>query len=595
MNKIIEQYKAMHDISDTEWHYLKHPEDRPLPDATAFKDGQHFLRTLYNQQHKEITIMPDYDADGVTSGIYAYYGLQVLGIGKQVNIYFPNADDGFGVSPTSVHKAVAQFPNTQVLLTTDNGTSAVEGVKTANALGLTVLITDHHEGDIEEPDALAIINPNRVGDPYPFKGLSGGHVIHKVLWTYMKQVCPDKQEALEMLAPLVGLSTVADVMPIQDENHSMVKQALALMNRDDLVNQLGGVIQRHPVLEPYANGLVALLNVLEQHNKAKRPFTENTFGWVMGPLMNTPRRLTNKPDLSFEMFLQPSWEDAVKHAHRLIELNEERKGIVQGSIDALEEMPTYQRFVAAPVAQSFKTTAGHGIVGIIAGRLSNTYKTPVVVFSEPNDDGLIQGSGRSPEGFHILDILKQIQCAAPTVMESFGGHAAACGVTIKESAWPIFNAYFEQFGAQQTTIYVEPEINAFPVTFPDPLLKPFGKAPDTIEDTHDAKVYIDAVIELESVAPFGQGFDPLQGVITIDLRSIQQQLMGRDKTHIKFKMAFVPFEVIIWSDAKRISESDDPYITIQFDFSINEWNGRVSLQGIGKEYVLHNELAGVTA
>lgn len=589
-NPIIEHYKNMTQLTDEEWTYLQHPNTRPIPDVTQFKDGSTFLRQLYNQKHKNITIMPDYDADGVTSGIYAYYGLKLLGIGNTVNIYFPNADDGFGLSPTSVTKARHLFPDTDVLLTTDNGISGIDGVNEANNHGIKVLITDHHEGESIEPAALAIVNPNRIGDTYPFKGLSGAHVIHKVLWSYMQTVCPEKEEGLRALWPLLAISTVADVMPIRNENHTLLKQALTLINRHDFTEYMTTIVHQFPELTGYSYGMVALFKALENKRRAKPPYSESTFGWVIGPLLNSPRRLTNKPDAAFNVFLQTDWESAYNRANALIELNEQRKGIVQDAIDNLENNRSFENFTKHPIAQTFQTTAGHGVVGIIAGRLSNTYKVPVIVFSEPDAEGYIQGSGRSPDGIHLLNIVKKVHEKIPAIFKTFGGHGAACGITIKESGWSIFEEYFELFGKDAIQDQPVPDIDAVPITFPDPILKPFGKEPWTIEDTTDAKVFIEAIDELSCIAPFGHGFPPLQGVVTINLSSIQMQTMGKDKNHMKFRSQFVPFEIIVWGDAKRIQESTSQYITVVFNFDINEWNGRTTLQGIGQDYLLHNDI-----
>lgn len=578
----------MINIDEEEWNYLKNPNERVIPDISLFKDGQEFLRQLYNQKEKEITIIPDYDADGVTSGIYAYYGLKLLHIGCKVNVYFPDADDGFGLSPDSVNKALELFPNTEVLLTTDNGISAIDGVNEANIKGVKVLITDHHEGLDIEPDALAIINPNRVGDTYPFKGLSGGHVIHKVLWGYMLTVEPDKQDGLEALYPLVGISTVADMMPIQKENHTILKQALHLMNRDDFEQYLAKIIQKYPVLDGYGYGLLALLKALDNYKKAYKPYDESTFGWVIGPIFNTPRRLTNKPNEAFKLFLQDDWNKAYNQACSLIELNESRKEVVQEAVDTLEESTIFQQFSNNPRAQSFQTSATHGVVGIISGRLSNTYKVPTIVFSEPDEDGFIQGSGRSPEGINLLKIVDKIHKYAPAIFKTYGGHAGACGVTIKASGWEIFEQYFNEFGSIEQEKQTIGEIKAVPVTFPDPLIKPYGKEPFTLEDKMDTVPFINALDELSKVAPFGQGFPPLEGVITIEKETVELMTMGKQKNHLKVKMPFVPFEVIVWSDAQRIIDSSEDMITILFKFSINEWNGRISLQGIANDYFLHD-------
>lgn len=575
-------------FDDKEWNYLKHPEKRPIPDMSQLKGSQNFLRQLYNQKNKEITIMPDYDTDGVTSGIYAYYGLQLLHIGTNVNIYFPDANDGFGVSPESVRKAMDVFPSTQVLLTTDNGISAIEGVKEANRQGLNVLITDHHEGLKEEPAALGIVNPNRVGDNYPFKGLSGAHVIHKVLWKYMETVEPDKKDGLEALTPLVGLSTVADIMPIQKENHTLLKQVLQLMNQEDFNEYLTQIVKKYPVLTGYGYGLLALLSALAKNKKAYKPYDESTFGWVISPMFNAPRRLYNKPDEAFKLFLKDDWGDAYRQAEHLMDINESRKDHVQEAVDTLEGNEIYQQFTKDPNAQSFQTAASHGIVGIISGRISNTYKVPTIVFSEPDGDGFIQGSGRSPEGVNLLEIVHKVHKYVPNIFKTYGGHAGACGVTIEASGWKVFEEYFSHFGKEAQSNQTLGDVQAVPVSFPDPYIKPYGKEAFTIEDTTDSKRILSTLDTLDDYAPFGQGFPSLGGVITLDLETVDLRAMGAKKNHLKIKMPFTPFEVIVWSDAQRILNAKESMLTIIFRFDKNEWNGRISLQGLTEDYFLHD-------
>lgn len=588
-NPIVDYYRKLHTISDEEWHYLTHPEQRPIPSAMALGEGKYFLRELYNSQHKVITILPDYDADGITSGIIAYMGLQLLNIGKRVHLYYPDADDGFGLSPVSVDKALDQFPDTQIFLTTDNGISAIDGVNEANQRGAHVLITDHHQGGKQEPNGLAIVNPNRVNDPYPFKGLSGGGVIYKILHDYMETVDPSKKEALESLLPLVGISTVADVMPIIGENHTIVKQSLRWMNQPNVIGVMKTLMNQHPALKPYLLGLTALITALKEQKKAYQPYTEKIFGWVIGPILNTPRRLTNKPDEAFELFVQPSWYKASKQALHLIELNETRKTVVKETIATMENTPAFRHFQQNPSVRSFQTTAGHGVVGLIAGRLTNSYHVPTVVFSHADEDGYIQGSGRSPEGIHLLNILDKIYHRTPEIFKSYGGHASACGITIKESEWEAFNQQFELFGAQAVAKQPEIDVQAVPLSYPNPMIEPLGKDPFVICSEKDTETLLEAVKLLDNLAPFGHGFPPLQAVLTVYKGSVNPRIMGKQQNHLKMQHPDVGFDLIVWGDAKRIQQSSENYLTAIVSLGANTWNGKTSLQGIVDDYLLHDE------
>jgi len=587
-NPIVDYFQKLHHISTEEWHYLKHPESRPIPDAMELEEGKDFLRELYNAKDKVITVLPDYDADGVTSGLIAYFGLQLLNVGHRVYLYYPDADDGFGLSPVSVDKALDQFPDTQVFLTTDNGISAIEGVNEANQRGAHVLITDHHQGLVQEPNALAIVNPNRVSDSYPFKGLSGGGVIYKVLYTYMNRVAPDKKHALESLLPMVGLSTVADVMPITGENHSVVKQSLRWLNQENVIDVMSDLMNQYPVLKPYFIGLTALIQILKDRKKAYQPYTEKIYGWVIGPILNTPRRLTNKPNEAFELFLQPSWYKATKQASYLIDLNESRKDVIKETIESMEQTADFRFFQSQPSVRSFRTDAGHGVVGLIAGRLMNSYGLPTIVFSQPDENGRIQGSGRSPEGVHLLDILNKVHARIPDAFVSYGGHAGACGITITESSWESFNQLFELFGKQAVAEQPEREVRAVPLTYGDTMIRPLGKDPFVVQDTQDIDLLLEATDILDEIAPFGHGFPPLQAVITVQRSQINERTMGKKQNHLKIQHKTIPFDIIAWSDAKQFNINDDEYVTFIVSLGSNTWKGKTTLQGVADDYMFHD-------
>ena len=205
-----------------------------LHDPLLMENMASFVDELHTHKDKTITIIPDYDADGILSGSLLAGSLSLFGF-KSVHVYAPTTHTGYGVTVNSSMDALRQFPDTDVVITTDNGSNAFEGVAYLRNLNIPVLVTDHHKAGTEDPTQICV-NPNRPTDTYPFKGLSGTGVIWKAMQAYAQTYTGEREQRLvDFLIILVGISTISDVMPLLDENRYIVQESVKLLQDADFL------------------------------------------------------------------------------------------------------------------------------------------------------------------------------------------------------------------------------------------------------------------------------------------------------------------------------------------------------------------------
>jgi single-stranded-DNA-specific exonuclease len=365
----------------------------------------------------KIIIIGDFDADGATSSALAVLALRAMGA-TNVDFLVPNRFEyGYGLTPEIVAVAAAQQPD--VIVTVDNGISSIEGVKAARDLGIAVVVTDHHLAGGELPDADAIVNPNQPGCEFPSKNLAGVGVIFYVMnalrgelrnmgWFAESGIAePNMASFLD----LVALGTVADVVPLDYNNRILVSQGLQRI--------------RAGFARP---GIKA---VLEVAGKPLHKLVASDFGFSLGPRLNAAGRLDDM-SLGIQCLLCESDHLAREMAMQMDELNRDRKAIETGMQH--EAMTMLQRVLAADETSLpwgvclFDETWHQGVIGILASRIKDKYHRPTIVFADAGD-GQIKGSARSIAGFHIRDGLDAIAKRHPHLLQKFGGHAMAAGMT----------------------------------------------------------------------------------------------------------------------------------------------------------------------
>lgn len=378
---------------------------------------------------QRILIVADFDADGATSCALAVRGLRAFGA-QHVDYLVPNRFEyGYGLTPEIVALAAQRHP--QLLVTVDNGIASVEGVAAARACGISVLVTDHHLPGAQLPAAHAIVNPNQPGDLFPSKHLAGVGVIFYVLsalrahlracgWFVARGVA---EPNLANWLDLVALGTVADVVALDRNNRILVKHGLARIN------------QGHT-----SAGIKALLSVA-----GRQPGNLNAadLGFCVAPRLNAAGRLTDM-SLGIECLLSDDASAAMQMAQELDRLNRARRVIEadmqQGAADILARL---QLAGALPHGLClFDETWHQGVIGILAGRLKDKLHRPVIAFAPANGDD-IKGSARSVAGVHVRDVLAAIAAQHPDMLQKFGGHALAAGLTLPRAQLARFSAAFD--------------------------------------------------------------------------------------------------------------------------------------------------------
>lgn len=382
---------------------------------------------------RRILIVGDFDADGATSTALMLRTLRAMGAG-QVEYLVPNRFRyGYGLTPGMVELAAERCPD--LIVTVDNGISSVAGVADAKRRGIQVLVTDHHLPGAELPDADAIVNPNQPGDAFPSKHLAGVGVAFYVMaalraqlrtrgWFRRKGLTePRMADSLD----LVALGTVADVVPLDRNNRILVEQGLRRIRSGQ-----GNA------------GIQALLNV------AGRPVADavgSDLGFAVGPRLNAAGRLQDM-SLGIECLLTDDVVAALTGARRLDALNRERRDLEeQMREDArvlLERLDRDRTGKDLPPGLCLYDPSWHqGVIGILAARIKERYHRPVIAFADGPDGGL-KGSARSIPGLHIRDLLDTVAVRCPGLIDHFGGHAMAAGLSLSREKLPAFRVAFEQ-------------------------------------------------------------------------------------------------------------------------------------------------------
>jgi single-stranded-DNA-specific exonuclease len=384
---------------------------------------------------EKIVIVADYDADGATACAVGLRGLRAMG--ADADFIVPNRFEfGYGLTPEIVALAARMQP--RLLVTVDNGIASVEGVAAAAAMGIDVLITDHHlPGDVL-PSPAIIVNPNQPGCAFPSKHIAGVGVMFYVLFATRARLRAlgafnERDEPnLADLTDLVALGTVADVVRLDQVNRIFVEQGLARI--------------RAGRAQP---GVLALFAVA---GRDARRATAFDLGFVAGPRLNAAGRLADM-SLGIRCLLTPSTSEAMALAGELDRLNRERRDVESSMQEAALADLANMDDVTAPdpfTVCLYREDWHQGVVGIVASRLKDRYHRPAIVFAR-GSDGELKGSGRSIDGFHLRDALDLVSKRAPALIVRFGGHAFAAGLTIAEPDFDAFASAFEQVARETLT------------------------------------------------------------------------------------------------------------------------------------------------
>lgn len=505
------------------------------------------------REQKRIIVVGDFDADGATSSALSVLALRMLG-SRNVDYLVPNRfEDGYGLSPEVVDQALEL--GAEMIMTVDNGVSSIEGVRYAKQNGLQVLVTDHHLPGAQLPEVDAMVNPNLQSCAFPSKALAGVGVafylmmalcvhMRKAGWFARQGMAEPK---LMELVDLVALGTVADVVPLDENNRILVHQGLQRI--------------RAGKARP---GIQALIEVAKRD---ARRLVAADFGFALGPRINAAGRLD---DMSFgvELLLSNNIHAARRMANELDALNQTRKEIEEGMKQealAFCERLQFGENTELPYGLAlFQRDWHQGVIGILASRIKEKYHRPVIAFAD-GGDGLIKGSCRSVPGLHMRDALDLIDTQNPGLILKFGGHAMAAGLTIKEADFTRFSHLFDLVVKQELD-----EAALKGIILSDGELQPEQFSMHTAE-------------MLRSAGPWGQGFP--EPVFDGEFKLLHQKLVGEKHLKLMLEPLFKghPTNIMVDGiafnvDLRRWPDASVKTVRLAYKLDINEFRGNQSLQ-----------------
>jgi single-stranded-DNA-specific exonuclease len=499
---------------------------------------------------RRLCIVADYDCDGATACAVAVRGLRLLGA-KHVDYLVPDrVADGYGLTPTIAQRVKDR--GADVLITVDNGIASVEGVAAANALGLQVLVTDHHLPGPQLPEAAVIVNPNQPGCGFESKSIAGVGVMFYVLLALRSELRArgvfdqQQQPKLDALLPLVALGTVADVVKLDGNNRRLVAQGLKRIRAGAL-----------------PGGLASLFAVAGRQPRVATTFD---FGFAVGPRINAAGRLADMT-LGIECLITDDAGRADELAKALDAINRERREIETGMRDqAMEIVDTLfeEGEEPPPAVCVFDPDFHEGVVGIVASRIKDRLHRPAFVFAAsqaPGREHELKGSGRSIPGFHLRDALDLVAKRHPGVLLRFGGHAMAAGCTIAEEQLDVF----EQALAQVAQEWLDAATLLRRLETDGPLALEYRRA-DLVDTLHHEV--------------WGQGFAP--PVFSEVVEIISQRLVGEKHLQIKLRHQGQPVDGIWFGRTEPLPAR----VKLAFRLDADEWQGvrRVRFLVEGAEY-----------
>jgi single-stranded-DNA-specific exonuclease len=494
-----------------------------------------------------ILIVADFDADGATSCAVAVRALRLMGA-RHVGYIVPNRFEfGYGLTPEIVSLAAQQQPD--LILTVDNGISSIEGVAAARARGIAVLVTDHHLPGAVLPDANGIVNPNQPGCDFPSKHLAGVGVVFYLmlaLRAYLRDSGwfseRDRAEPnLGQLLDLVALGTVADVVPLDRNNRILVAQGLARINQGRC--------------QP---GIKALLRVA---GRGPGRLSTGDLGFCVAPRLNAAGRLDDM-SLGIACLLADDEQAAHGMAQELDRLNRERRTIeaeMQQQAQAIVHSLHVDSTTGLPRGLCLFNEDWHqGVIGIVAGRLKERLHRPVIAFARASDREL-KGSARSVAGVHIRDVLDAIAARQPTLLQKFGGHAMAAGLSLACEHLSAFQAAFDEEVCRHLSeedlygrIWSDGEIAA-------------------------QDLRIDLAEALRRAGPWGQGF--AEPVFDGHFEVLERRTVGEKhlKLALRHKEGGAPLDAIAFNhEAEQVPARG--LISVVYRLDVNEYRGLRSLQ-----------------
>lgn len=499
-------------------------------------------------ENQKILVVGDFDADGATSTAVCIRALNMMGA-HQVSYLVPNRFDfGYGLTPELV--GIAKEYNPEVLITVDNGISCIQGVRAAKDLGIKVVVTDHHLAGNELPEADAIVNPNQPGCHFPSKNLAGVGVIFYVMlalrqalrqanWFSAERAQPNMAKLLD----IVALGTVADVVPLDDNNRILVSQGIKRIRAGQC-----------------CAGIQALLNVA---GREIVNVVSTDMGFAIGPRLNAAGRLEDM-SLGIECLLTDDMNRAVQIAQQLDELNSSRREIEQDmQQQALSHLqPLFENLSEADLPKAiclYDAEWHQGVIGILASRIKDKFNRPVIAFAKSNETE-IKGSARSIKGLHIRDALEAVATKYPGLIIKFGGHAMAAGLSLKEKDFDEFERALVAEASMQLN---------------DDALKGVIESDGELESTD---INLQLAESIRNAGPWGQHFS--EPVFDGEFEIANWRVVG--EKHLKMQLASAEteqlFDAIAFNTQASDIEETDGFIRAAYRLDVNSFRNQKTAQ-----------------
>ena len=497
------------------------------------------------ENRNRIRIIGDYDIDGVMS---TYILLESLrGLGCDVDMMIPNRiTDGYGINEHLIEQAWQEGRDT--IITCDNGIAAVTQIRKAKDLGMTVIVTDHHEVPFEDleggrkeilPPADAIVNPKQKACSYPFAGLCGAVVAMKVMEALYEKMAPEV-DLVDKMLPFAGIATIGDVMDLQDENRILVKEGLQRLHHTTNL------------------GLQELIRV---NNLEPENISPYHIGFILGPCLNASGRL-DTAKRALQLLLADSREEAAVLAGDLKNLNESRKEMTAHGLEKAIEQVESTSMMEDTVLVVFLPECHESLAGIIAGRLRERYHKPSFVLTR-GEEG-VKGSGRSIESYSMYEKL----CECKEYLTKFGGHPMAAGLSLEEENVERFRRKLNE----QSGLTEEDLVEKVTIDVPMPI----------------HYIRKDLVQELSLLEPFGKGNEkPL--FAQKNLWISQMRVFGKNRNVVKMRLTDengYPMDGVYFGNGDEFAEEGrgKRKISIVYYPDINMYQGRENLQVIIRHY-----------
>ncbi|MFR3736146.1 single-stranded-DNA-specific exonuclease RecJ [Anaerococcus obesiensis] len=523
------------------------PTLEKLHDPFLLKDMEKAIDLIIEtmENGESIRIFGDYDQDGISSTMTLLDGL--LYFYDDISYDIPDrVIDGYGISDRMIDRAIEA--NVSLIITCDNGISAIDQVKRLKENGIKVIITDHHQVSKKEdgewveqilPQADCVINPKRLDNTYPFDDLCGAGVAFKLIQALYQRLDGD-MEYLYGLLEYVAMGTVCDVVSLTDENRIFVREGLKRINNTEKL----------------------AIKALVEENSWNREVSAYTLGFIIGPCMNATGRLSTAK-LAIDMLMEDDIEKIRTYAKKLVSLNTERKELTNIGLEKTLEIIKDKKYYNDDIIIVDVENIEESICGIIAGRIKEKFNKPTIIMTQSSQNGILKGSGRSIEAYNIYKEVFEIK----DILESFGGHPMACGLSIRSDKVEDFRQKLNDKSKLKKDDFVniinidaQIPIDKLSLEFAESLqrLEPFGK------DNPKAK-FADKNLFIKNINMIGKNNNTMKMILNKN---------GRDIEAIKFNAQ---------KDYKYLSDKFKANIIgnkidAVFYPDINEFNGRRNLQ-----------------